>query len=127
MNVKNKTPVIIQYRDLNDGVVNNICADLYGHDWSILKNMNVEQSYDYFITALNNIIEIYAPMKSKKLKYKKVVYNPWMTSGLSKSSYHKDKLYRMSINKPKDSHEAITYRNYRNFLNKRNRLLWQFV
>ena len=55
-----------------------------------IKLMNILQ------TIIKNCIEKYSPKKTIKIPAKRIILDPWMTSGLIRSSKVMDQLYKQS-------------------------------
>ena len=83
---------------------------------------SASESYSNFIECINNIIDTRAPITAKKVSNKKIIHEPWMTTGLLKSSQTTQKLYRKCIGKPKTSKQYTDYIDFRNRYNYLKRL-----
>ena len=59
--------------------------------------MTSEKKYNYFIDILSQVIDKYAPEKEVTIHQNHIIREPWMSSGLLKSSQTKDKLHRKYI------------------------------
>ena len=65
---------------------------------------------------------MFAPIKTVKIPAKHIIKQPWMTSGILKSSHTLDKLYRKSIGRHKQDQKHIDYIKYRNTYNRIKRI-----
>ena len=100
----------------------NFILDYFSVDWEdLLKidELNVDNSTKIYVDKINMLLDTYAPLKKinkYKLKFKS---KPWITSGLQKSIFVKNKLLTNFINKkdPILKEEFHTnYKKYRNLL-----------
>ena len=96
--------------------------DYFDIDWpNILKldEKNVNLATSNFLDTINSVLNKHAPLK-KVNKYKVRFKNkPWITSGIQKSIYIKNKLLKKFINKKDPQSKAIfhgQYKTYRNLL-----------
>ena len=78
----------------------------------------VDQGYNQFMNIVTQLLEKYAPEKVVKIPKRRIIKNPWMTSGLLKSARTRDTLYAKSLNKPKDNITVLKFTKYRNTFNK---------
>jgi len=109
-------------RQLNDDKLNEIKLKLGTMDWNDLKNMNINDAHNHFISKLNEILDKVAPKKEVKLNNKFQIREKWMTKGLLRSSINKAKLYKKAINKSRDSPQYRNYITYRNLFCKLKRI-----
>jgi hypothetical protein len=110
----NKKPLILKCRSITDTSVHNISNKLYDTNWSSLSDMSVDQGYDLLMNTLTDALNQYAPEKEIQISKRCVIREPWVTSGLLKSSRTRDKLYKHCLNKGKDdlcNEKFTTYRN----------------
>ena len=82
-------------------------------DWGLLYTIkDPNEAYKIFLNVFSNLYEIAFPIIKIKINSKTRLY-PWMTSGILKSSKHKQKLYekflknRNSVNK--ENHKAFAH------------------
>jgi hypothetical protein len=76
--------------------------------------MSVDQGYDLLMNTLTDALNQYAPEKEIQISRRSVIREPWVTSGLLKSSRTRDKVYKHCLNKGKDdlcNEKFTTYRN----------------
>ena len=100
----------------------NFILDYFSVDWEVLlkrDEKNVDNSTKMYLDRINMLLDTYAPLKrinKYKLKFKS---KPWITLGLQKSIFAKNKLLKNFINKkdPVLKEEFHTkYKIYRNLL-----------
>ena len=80
--------------------------------------MHINDASDFFIRKITEVIDIYAPEKSMKIKQKDIIRQPWMTPALIKSTNTKDKMYRKCVGKSKDCLASVNFIKYRNIYSK---------
>ena len=107
---------------MDDNKLTQIKKDLNQIKWDELNDMDTNESHEYFITKLNEIMDKIAPEKEIKLNRKQTIKEKWMTRGLFQSSLNKEKMYIRVMNKPKNSHSYIKYIKYRNLFSKLKRI-----
>ena len=66
---------------------------------TILNEGDCNDKFNLFHNILKEQIDIFVPMTTKIIKYKKLRREPWLTAGLVKSINKDKKLYRQSIRK----------------------------
>ena len=97
-------------RDWSNFDQENFVLDYFDIDWSnILKldEKNVNLVTENFLDTINSVLNKYAPLKrvnKYKLRFKN---KPWITSGIQKSIYIKNKLLKKFINKKDPQSKAI--------------------
>ena len=72
-----------------------------------LDEKNVNSATNNFLDTINSVLNKYAPLKKVnkyKLRFKK---KPWITSGIQKSVYIKNKLLKKFINKKDPQIKAV--------------------
>jgi hypothetical protein len=109
-----RAPSYITCRQNNEKTqkpINNILLDM---DWRYLDNYGTNEAYEIFHEQLYNVINEVSPVKQIKIKPKNTLLQPWMTSGLLKSSNKINKLYKKAIGCSKSSREYAKYIKYRN-------------
>ena len=112
----------IYERDWSKFDQENFILDYFSVDWEDLLKIderNADNSTKIYLDKINMLLDIYTPLK-KNNKYKlKFKYKPWITLGLQKSIFVKNKLLANFINKkdPILKEEFHTnYKKYRNLL-----------
>ena len=106
-------------RDLSDRNIVKVAEDLSQIDWrNNMNDLNTEQSFEYLNDHINNALNKSCPVKVVKISQKNVIREPWMTSGLLKSSRKLDRLHASSLHSQDGSDRKIKYLNYRNAFSK---------
>ena len=112
----------IYERDWSKFDQENFILDYFSVDWEDflkINELNADNSTKIYLDKTNMLLDTYAPLK-KNNKYKlKFKSKPWITSGLQKSIFLKNKLLTNFINKKnpilkKEFH--TNYKKYRNLL-----------
>jgi len=96
----------------------NIKHHLENYNWTHLEELNIDEANESLISTLHTTMDLFAPEKTFRITHKNILREPWMTSGLLKSSKIKAKMYRDSIDKPKNSESHQKFVTYRNAFNK---------
>jgi len=84
--------------------------------------MTSEEGYNYFIDILSQAIDKFAHEKEVIIHQKHIIREPWMSSGLLKSSQTKDKPYRKYILNDKTEVTHAKFIKYRNQFHKIKRI-----
>ena len=116
---RQKGPFTTTKRNLSASNVDKIKTELSSINWNFLSTLGVDESFKVFTEKVNSILDKHAPLKTKIIPSKYIIRDPWMTSGLLKSSFTLDKMYSKCIGKDKDS---IEYKEYVTFRNRYNNL-----
>ena len=102
-------------RDWSNFDQENFVLDYFDIDWpNILKldEINVNSATNNFLDPINYVLNKYAPLKKVnkyKLRFEK---KPWITSGIQKSIYIKNKLLKKFINKKDPQIKAVFHEQY---------------
>ena len=115
-------PLKIQYRPIDDKAYFNISEHLENTEWTYLTNLQTNEAWESFQSKITEAIELFAPIKTVKIPAKHIIKQPWMTSGILKSSHTLDKLYRKSIGRHKQNQKHVDYIKYRNTYNRIKRI-----
>ena len=118
---KNRKALIFEQRPFNENNLARISLELQQVDWSLMTNMNVNEAYCHFIEKINQIVDEIAPIKQVKIPSHRIIRDPWMSSGLLKSSCTCNTLYRKSFVKSRGHQLTQTYTKYRNSYNQLKR------
>ena len=78
--------------------------------------MDVNTSYNYLISYLEELLDLYAPYKTNVIMPTKKKLVPWMTKAFIKSSKKYRKLYIKSTKSLESKNKYIKYRNVLNRL-----------
>ena len=98
----------------------NFTMDFISSDWDQLldlDNKNPDNSFNSFITTLEGLLDAYAPKIKLTKKQIKSNLKPWITQGIKKSIFIRDKILKQYINcKDVDLKEYLheRYKTYRN-------------
>ena len=66
------------------------------HDWTLLCHMDVNTSYNYLISHLEKLLDLYAPYKTKVIKPTKKNSVPLITKALIKINKKCQNLYQIN-------------------------------
>ena len=81
LNRKVRKPLIITSRDLRKEKLNLIRSQLNGIDWSVLENMSVNESFNYYHKKLLDVINDICPERETKIPAKRILREPWVNQG----------------------------------------------
>ena len=81
----------------------------------ILSDVNADQGFSTFHKILCTTIDKHAPETVKRINSKKIIRNPWITSGIMRSLTKKWQMFKAHL---KGDVSTFDYRNYRNSLQK---------
>ena len=119
-------PFNVFERDWSKFDQENFILDYFDTYWSNLLNLNeknVDLSTNNFLNAMNSLLNKYAPFK-KISKYKlKFKTKPWITFGIQKSIFVKNKLLKKFINKKDPQKKAECHEKYKKYRNLLSTLL----
>ena len=86
---------------------------------------NINSAANNSLDTINSVLNKYAPIK-KVNKYKLRIRNkPWITSGIQKAVYIKNKLLKKIINKEDPQSKAIFHEHYKTYRNLLSTLMKQ--
>ena len=109
--------MVIYKRKLNDKTYLKINQELLFHDWSVMRNMDTNQSYNYLIETITGVLDAVAPRKSILITKRHCFREPWMTVRICKWNSKCKKLFRKFCETRTHS-DHVRYVNYRRTLNK---------
>ena len=122
---KVKQPLVFSHRPIGPVELAKLNTTISSIDWrDILTDGQVSDCYDIFITHFKRILDECAPIKETVIPYRSLIREPWMTTGLMKSSRKRTLLYRKTIGKDKESNaykRCIAYRNIYNNIKHREK------
>ena len=108
-------------RDWKNFYEENFLIDFLSSDWDDLlsfQEKNPDHSFDSFLNRIENLLNQYAPLR-RLTKKQRLESKPWITTGLKKSIYLRDKLLNKYI-KCKDPNKKTAlhneYKAYRNMI-----------
>ena len=105
---------LIKSRNLNASNLEKIGNDIRKHDWKkVLSKTNASQGFTTFHKILCDTIDKHAPETVKRINAKKIIKNPWITSGIMKSRLNNGKCFKAHL---KGDVSTFNYRKYRNNL-----------
>ena len=108
----------IKTRAFTDSAVANISDQMTNMNWKeILEDKDVNTGFNIFHDKLMTTIDEFAPEKVKRINYKKLVRDPWITASLMKSLTKQKKLYKEMLTH-KTEYYTQKYREYRNTLKR---------
>ena len=118
-NTKQKKDTLeFKARNLNDSKILQVKQVLNGYDWQQLYNGSTDEAFDVYHKYLSEAIDKVAPEKVFRILGKQRIREPWMTSGIMKSSKMLDTKYKKIIGLDSQSDCVTEYKNYRNMLNR---------
>jgi hypothetical protein len=109
--------LIFEHRPLTQNTINQITAAIEHIDWSYLNGFDTNDAFLKFTDRLNEITDLYAPIKRVKVPPKYIKRDPWMTCGLMTSSRTCTRLYRKCLNKSRTDLSFKLFIKYRNMYN----------
>lgn len=109
------------FRKLDDNSISSIKQDLNTFNWESLNHFDCNTAYEQFTNFLFNTLNKHAPEKKKTISYDNFIREPWMTTGIQKSSNRINKLYLKCMRKSKQDDLYKQYISERNKLNSLKR------
>ena len=106
-----------QTRKIDETSIAQFKSQLAKLDWSLVHTLcckdNPDAAYDEFFSLFKAAYNTAFPLINKTMNNRNKFKNPWMTTGLLKSSRKKEKLYLKYIKNPTSTNKQIfvTYRN----------------
>ena len=105
---------VIKSRNLNDTRLDRINSELKQIDWDeLLGNIDVSAGFLKFHSMLCRSIDKHASEVQRKVNYKKVVRDPWITHGIMNSLAKQRHMFKAQL---KGDVSTFNYRWYRNEL-----------
>ena len=105
---------LIKSRNLNASNLEKIGIDIRKHHWKkVLSKTNASQGFTTFHKILCDTIDKHAPETVKSINAKKIIKNPWITSGIMKSLSKQRQMFKSHL---KGDVSTFNYRKYRNNL-----------
>ena len=105
---------LIKSRNLNTSNLEKIGNDIRRQDWQkLLSKSNASQGFTIFHKILCDTIDKHAPETVKRINAKKIIKNPWITSGIIKSLSRQWQMFKAHL---KGDISTFNYRKYRNNL-----------
>ena len=75
-----------KFRPLNDDIARDINEYLACVDWNCIEALDADEAYLYLKNKIQEALDIFAPEQIVSTRFKKRIREPWMTTGLLKSS-----------------------------------------
>ena len=105
------TPRVFHYRKFQDVDVDAFCERLQNQPWeNVILAKDISQAVKLWEDYLLEIVNLFMPIKSRKVKNKS---SPWMTSEIVKLIKQRNKIKKKS-RRTKNSEDIIMYRKLRN-------------
>ena len=119
--VEPRTPLVFRSRKINDATIEQVKQRLENVNWDCLNSLDADSGYNYIIENVESKLNEVAPERTIVIPFEKVIREPWMTQGLVKSSFEKDKLFKKCKGLGKDQPKYQRYLEYRNNYNSLKR------
>ena len=122
--VKDKTPIEFESRNLNDDKIMKINNELRSIDWNGLLNSNdCNTNFNTFCNEIKTSMDKVAPVKTIRISGQRRFMEPWLTTGLERSSRTLKKLYVTSLMEGVTETEKKSYKDFRNIYNRTKRAM----
>ena len=122
--VKDKTPIEFESRNLNDDKIMKINNELRKIDWNgLLNSKNCNINFNTLCNEIGTAMDKMAPVKTIRISGRRRYTEPWLTTGLEKSSRVLKRLYRISLMEDATEIEQKRYKNFRNMYNRTKRAM----
>ena len=122
--VKDKTPIKFESRNLNDDKIMQINNELRSIDWNgQLNSNNCNTNFNTFCNEIKTAMDKVPPIKTIRISGRWKFMEPWLTTGLERSSRSLKKLYRASLMEGVTENEKKSYREFRNIYNQTKRAI----
>ena len=116
--VKDKIPIEFESRNLNDDKIMQINNELRNTDWNgRLNSNNCNTNVNTFCSEIKAAMDKVAPIKTIRISGRWKFMEPWLTTGLERSSRSLNKLYTASLREGVTENEKKCYREFRNIYN----------
>ena len=124
MKVKDNTPIEFESRNLSEEKILQINNELKQVDWNgQLNSNNCNINFNTFCSEIKMAMDRVAPIKLIRISGKRRFIEPWLTTGLERSSRTLKKLYKASLMEGSTEHEEKNYKAYRNTYNRTKRAM----
>ena len=120
LNSESKIPIFKS--DWNKFNYENFILDYFDIDWDLVIKLELGDtnvSFESFYTQISSLVDQHLPQIRLTNKQKKFLSKPWITAGLRKSIYKRDKLFRhftKSSDRILKSNYRKEYKTYRNYI-----------
>ena len=106
-------------RDVSKQNLEHLARKLKETDWGFLEvNKDVNSKFDSFHEYITEVIDNFCQLKERKIKYKNVRHEPWVTSGVMISIKKFKKLYKNNIKADRTPKDVSCYVHYNTCLRK---------
>ena len=105
-------------RRINDKTLTSVIDYLNCYKWENLQMFSLTESAELFNMVIQNALDLYMPIQNVTVKASKVLYEPWISKGLLRSTKKCKNLFRQWKDNTIDEQ---VYKSYRNTLNKLKR------
>jgi hypothetical protein len=107
-------------RNLKKFDTNTFIEEISNINWElhIKENDSVNESINFFLKTFENVLNRHAPYKELTKKQIKLHSKPWITSGILKSIYAKNILYKKFINSKNDNIKNVLFTQFKFYRNK---------
>ena len=104
---------IRDYRNFNN---QEFLEEIGKTDWvTILAKTSAEEAFNAFYNVVNDILNVMAPAKLLNIKEIGILINPWLTKGILKSIYTRDKLHKAFITEPRSDIKEYLCKEYKSY------------
>ena len=122
--VKDKTPIDFKSRNLNDDKIMKINNELRSINWNgLLNSNNCNTNFNTFCNEIKTSMDKVAPVKTIRISGQRRFIEPWLTTGLERSSRTLKKLYKTSLMEGATETEKKIYKDFRNIYNRTKRAM----
>ena len=112
-----RTQKIIKYRSISTESIKNLNDELNSYNWmELLGNLNTEDAFNTFHNALVGSFNTYMPEKTKRVKNRTGMYEPWITKGIVRSMGKLKQLYIKMLKNKENTTDIEKYKAYRRIL-----------
>ena len=112
-----RTQKIIKYRTISTESIKNMNDELNSYNWmELLSNSNTEDAFNTFHNVLVGSFNTCMPEKTKRVKNKTGMYEPWITKGIVRSMSKLKQLYIKMLKNKENTNDIEKYKTYRRIL-----------
>ena len=98
--------------------------ELRSIDWNgQLNSNNCNTNFNSFCSKIKSAMDKVAPIKLIRISRRRRFIEPWLTTGLERSSWTLKKLYKASLMEGSTKHEKKSYKEFRNIYNRTKRAM----
>ena len=112
-----RTQKTIKYRSINKESIQKMNDELNSYNWmELLCNSNTEDAFNIFHNVLVESFNTCMPEKTKRVKNKTYMHEPWITKGIMRSMTKLKQLYIKMLKNKENTTDIEKYKNYRRIL-----------